>query len=283
MVLTAGSAPDDHLRTGPHRRVEVAGSGRERSARDGYPAVCRYVVTTSVIQESAAGSTPDDHLRTGPHRRVARASSRRVVAFAPCVHHASSALGFGERETLRIDGHLRGQRRRLVPPPCVERSFGPHHGRDGDSVGRPRQNRNDEKPIPFLLQSAQRPQRNICRGGAEPGGERRLPVFPALGVQLDHRLFEIAVGSLVAPGAHPVRRLAVLSPQRPHRRDVMDSCQHVPCALFQLAVKPIVPRVPFPDEPLHQRLPPERFRDEEGIVPERRVQITQHLRVAGVP
>ena len=73
------SAPDDHLSTGPHCRVEDAPIGRTRGTR-GRPTIRAGIVLSSGVQGKAheVNAAPDDHLTASPHCRVAASASGRV-------------------------------------------------------------------------------------------------------------------------------------------------------------------------------------------------------------
>ena len=83
-ATAAGSAPDDHLTAGPHRRVTGARGGR---TGDGHrrPTVAHRIVAPAVVQIGSAVSAPDDHLAARPHRRVrvAHGRNRPIVALLP--------------------------------------------------------------------------------------------------------------------------------------------------------------------------------------------------------
>src|SRR5882672_5452086 len=75
------TAPDDHVLSGPHRRMALTGGSRPGS-RDLLPAVLApagelAAIDSAVVQESSAvAAAPHQHLETGPDSGVERAGLR---------------------------------------------------------------------------------------------------------------------------------------------------------------------------------------------------------------
>src|SRR5437588_716080 len=78
IIARINPAPDDHFIAGPHRSVNLPGSGRVSEA-GGYPTVGGRMISAASIEISVnINPTPDDHFAAGPHCCVIRSASGRV-------------------------------------------------------------------------------------------------------------------------------------------------------------------------------------------------------------
>ena len=232
-------------------RTRHAGTGGRRRpsiGRGRIPPACRSRPTDG-------HATPDDHLRARPDRRVEPAPvGNTEVGRRPAVGHAVGGERRGDRVGPRRSVELHGERRSLPRPPGVERDLGPGDGRDFDGVVAVGEDGRDREGVPGLLDRA------------DPADDPLARVVPE------------KLGELVAT----VRGLAVLAAGG---REVLGPAHRRTRgfgAPAQRAVETGVVGIPVADQPIGERLPRERLRDDAGIVPEGVEQVREHPLIAGV-